>query len=475
MSSQTQELPARKIPGSYGLPFFGPIRDRYNYYYSQGEAQFFKSRIEKYQSTVFRCNMPPGPFIARNSRVVCLLDALSFRTLFDNSKVDKTDVLDGTFMPSLSFTGGYRACAYLDPSEPNHAALKGFFLTFLAEKHNTFIPLFRQVVSGLFSGLEDKVSSKGSSNFNDLSDAMSFEYVFWLFCDKSPLETSIGPKGPKIVDLWLGLQLAPLTTSGSRFIPRFLDDLLLHTFPMSFFIVKSGYKKLYNAFFDSAKLLLDEGEKLGFKRDEICHNLVFLAGFNAYGGMKALFPSLIKWVATSGQDLHRRLANEIRAVAKENGGVNLGAIDQMALTKSVVYEALRIEPPVPYQYGKAKQDFEIQNHESSFSIKKGEMLFGYQPIVTQDPKIFEKPNEFIPDRFVGEGERLLEYVYWSNGPETESPTTGNKQCPGKDMIVILCRLMLVEFFLKYDTFDVEIGKLPFGSSVTFKSLTKATN
>ncbi|GFQ03836.1 allene oxide synthase chloroplastic [Phtheirospermum japonicum] len=475
MSSQTSELPAREIPGGYGLPFFGPIRDRYNYYYSQGEVQFFKARIEKHQSTVFRCNMPPGPFIARDPRVVCLLDAVSFRTLFDNSKVEKKDVLDGTFMPSLSFTGGYRACAYLDPSEPNHAALKGFFLTLLAQKHHKFVPLFRQAISGLFSGLEDEVASKGSSSFNDLSDVMSFEFVFRLFCDKSPLETSIGPKGPKMVDLWLALQLAPLTTSGSRFIPSILDDLMLHTFLMPFFLVKSNYKRLYDAFSESAKLLLDEGEKLGFKRDEVCHNLVFLAGFNAYGGMKALFPTLIKWVATSGQDLHRRLANEIRAVVRENGGVNLGAIDQMALTKSVVYEVLRIEPPVPYQYGKAKHDFEIQNHESRFLIKKGEMLFGYQTIATHDPRIFERPDEFIADRFVGEGERLLEYVYWSNGPENESPTTGNKQCPGRDLIVILCRLILVDFFLKYDTFDVEIGKLPFGSSVTFKSLTKATN
>ncbi|KAL0422696.1 UNVERIFIED_CONTAM: Allene oxide synthase 3 [Sesamum latifolium] len=447
MSAPVSDLPIRQIPGDYGLPFFGPIRDRLKYYYSQGEVEFFKTRMHKYESTVFRCNMPPGPFMARDPRVICLLDAVSFQTLFDNSKVEKRDVLDGTFMPSTAFTGGYRACAYLDPSEPNHAVLKGFFLSFLAGKHNIFIPLFRQTISGLFSGLEDEVSSKGSSNFNDLSDSASFEFVFRLLCDKSPSEANIGSKGPKMVDMWLFCQLAPLMTLGLKFVPKFFEDLLIHTFPLPFLLVKSDYNKLYEAFYKSAGPLLDEAERIGLKRDEACHNLVFLAGFNAYGGMKRLFPALIKWVGAAGEDLHRRLADEIRAAVKK----------------------------VPYQYAKAKQDFTIHNHESSFLIKKGEMLFGYQPIATKDPKIFENPDEFVADRFVGEGEKLIEYVYWSNGRETDGPTTENKQCPGKELVVLLCRLMLIEFFLNYDTFKVDTSKLIFGSAVvTFKSLTKAT-
>ncbi|XP_075494262.1 allene oxide synthase 3-like [Primulina tabacum] len=464
----------QNIPGNYGNPFLGPIVDRYKYYYTQGEVEFFKSRMKKYQSTVFRCNMPPGPFMARNPRVICLLDALSFQTLFDNSKVEKKNVLDGTFMPSTAFTGGYRACAFLDPSEPNHAALKGLFLSVLAKKHDTFIPIYRQALSTMFSGLEEEFSTKGSAYFNDLSDRMSFEFVFRFFCDKHPSETPIGSDGPKLVDLWLLGQLHPLITLGLKYFPNFLEDLLLHTFPLPFCLVKSKYKKLYDAFYSSACSILDEAEKVGLKRDEACHNLVFLAGFNAYGGMKTLLPALIKWVGAAGEDLHRRLRDEIRDVVKAEGGVTVAALNKMTLTKSTVYEALRIEPPVPYQYGNAKQDLTVQNHESSFLIKKGEMLFGYQPIVTKDPIIFKNPEEFVADRFVGAGEELIQYVYWSNGRETEEPTTENKQCPGKNIVIMLSRLMLVEFFLRYDTIQVESGKLLAGSWVTIKSFTKAT-
>lgn len=87
---------------------------------------------------------------------------------------------------------------------------------------------------------------------------------------------------------------------------------------------------------------------------------------------------------------------------KEDGGLTFSALEKMSLLKSVVYEVLRIDPPVPYQYAKAKQDIVIESHDSAFKIKKGEMIFGYQPIATKDPKVFENPEEFVGDRFIGE-------------------------------------------------------------------------
>ncbi|KAL9333432.1 hypothetical protein Peur_073571 [Populus x canadensis] len=190
--------------------------------------------------------------------------------------------------------------------------------------------------------------------------------------------------------------------------------------------------------------------------------------------MKAWFPTLIKWVGKAGDKLHGQLANEIRTVVKEEGGVTLQALDKMILTKSVVFEALRMEPPVPFQYGKARDNIVVHSHDAAFEIKKGEMIFGYQPFATKDPRIFDDPEEFVGHRFVGDGEKLLRYVYWSNGRETEDPTAENKQCPGKDLVLLLSRVLLVEFFLRYDTFTVETASaLALGSTVTLTSLIKA--
>ncbi|XVE48626.1 hypothetical protein DITRI_Ditri01bG0016700 [Diplodiscus trichospermus] len=477
-SALQSELPVKQVPGDWGLPFFGAIGDRLAYFYYEGRDKFFENRIQKYQSTVFRTNMPPGPFISSSPRVVCLLDAISFPVLFDTSKVEKRDVLDGTYLPSLDYTGGYRVCAYLDPSEPKHTSLKSFFLSTLAARHNKFIPLFQICLSVLFDELEAQISCKKEADFNTLSDTMSFNYIFRLFCDKNPSETKMGTKGPKLVDKWLMFQLAPLGSLGSL-LPKLLyyfEDLLLHTFTYPFFLVKSDYKKLYDAFYEFGGSVLDEAEnKFRIERDEACHNLVFLAGFNAYGGMKILFPGLIKWVALAGQKLHKKLADEIRTTVKAEGGVTFSALNKMVLTKSTVYEFLRIDPSVPFQYGKAKHDLVVQSHDAAFEIKKGEMIFGYQPFATKDPRVFENPEEFVADRFVGEGEKLLKYVYWSNGRETEESTPENKQCAGKDLVVLLCRALLVELFLRYDTFEVEAGTFMFAASVTFKSLTKASS
>ncbi|KAM3695206.1 hypothetical protein ACJW31_07G114800 [Castanea mollissima] len=471
--SPSTNLPLKPIPGNCGRPFFGPIKDRFDYFYHQGKDTFFQTRMLKHQSTVFRTNMPPAPFISSNPNVITLLDAISFPILFDNSKVQKLNVLSGTYMPSTAFFGGYRVCAFLDPSEPKHAILKGLFFSILASRHDKFIPLFRSCLSELFINIEDQVSDKGKSYFNTLSDSMSFDFVFRLFCDQNPLDTSIGSKGPTLFDKWLFFQLAPLITLGLPKLFNFLEDLLLHSIPLPPFLVKSSYKKLYNAFYVSMTSILDEAEQCGIKRSEACHNLVFMAGFNAYGGMKTLFPALIKWVGLAGEKLHRQLCDEIRNIVRVEGGVTLSALDKMTLTKSVVYEALRIDPPVPFQYGKAKEDLVVHSHDAAFEIKKGEMIFGYQPFATKDPKVFEDPEEFVGHRFVGEGEKLLKYVYWSNGREIDDPTVENKQCPGKNLVLLLSRVMLVELFLRYDTFTIEAGTLLLGSSVTFTSLTKA--
>ncbi|XP_019053022.1 PREDICTED: allene oxide synthase 1, chloroplastic-like [Nelumbo nucifera] len=421
--SPNSNLPIKQIPGNYGLPFIGPIKDRLDYFYNQGRDEFFKTRIQKYGSTVFRANMPPGPFMASNPNVVVLVDAVSFPVLFGVSKVEKRDLLTGTYMPSTALTGGYRVCAYLDPSEPNHTKLKRLIFLLLSSRHSKYIPEFHKSFSVLFDNLETEIKNKGEANFNNLNDKTSFDYLLKAYFDKDPAETKIESKGSNYVTKWLFFQLCPLITLGLPKLVSFVEDILLHTFPLPPFLVKSDYMKLYDVFYTSAAALLDEAEKMGLNRKEACHNLLFVTCFNAYGGMKILFPALMKWVGLAGEELHKQLADEIRAAVKAEG------------------------------------------------VKKGEMIFGFQPFATKDPKIFDKAEEYIACRFVGEGEKLLKYVFWSNGRETENPTEGNKQCPGKDFVVLVARLLLVELFLRYDSFTVEASTILFGPSVTVKSLT----
>lgn len=472
LSAQHTNLPVRKIPGDYGLPVIGPWKDRLDYFYNQGKNNYFKSRIEKYESTVFRTNMPPGPFISPNPNVIVLLDGKSFPVLFDVSKVEKKDIFTGTYMPSTELTGGYRVLSYLDPSEPNHEKLKELMFFLLSSRRDHVIPKFHEAFTELFQTLDKEMVEKGKADLNSGNDQASFNFLAKSLFGANPIETNLGTDAPTMIGKWVLFQLHPVLTLG---LPKFLDDLILHTFRLPPVLVKKDYQRLYDFFYINSTALFTEAEKLGISREEACHNLLFATCFNSFGGMKVFFPNMLKSIAKAGVEIHTLLANEIRSEVKSAGGkITMSAMEKMPLMKSSVYEALRIDPPVASQYGRAKQDLTVESHDAVFEVKKGEMLYGYQPFATKDPKIFDRPEEYIADRFVGEeGQKLLKHVLWSNGPETENPTTENKQCAGKDFVVLVSRLFVTEFFLRYDTLNVDVGTSPLGAKVTITSLKRA--
>ncbi|KAI4316772.1 hypothetical protein L6164_024717 [Bauhinia variegata] len=471
-SVRSIKLPIRKVPGDYGIPFIGPIKDRFDYFYNQGRDEYFKSRIQKYRSTVFRVNMPPGPFIAPNPKVVALLDGKSFPVLFDVTKVEKKDLFTGTFMPSTELTGGYRVLSYLDPSEPKHGHLKRLMFFLLKSRHDKVIPEFRSSYTELFQNLEKELATKGKANFGDANDQAAFNFLARSLYGSNPTDTQLGLDGPKLIQKWVLFQLSPILNLG---LPRLIEDFIFHTFRLPPSLVKADYNRLYDFFYQSSGFVLDEAQRLGISRDEACHNLLFATCLNSFGGMKFFFPNVLKWIGRAGVKLHTQLAQEIRSAVRSNGNdITMAAIENMPLMKSTLYEAFRIEPPVPLQYGRAKRDLLVESHENAFEIKEGELLFGFQPLATKDPKIFERPEEFVADRFLGEGEKLLKHVVWSNGPETESPSIGNKQCVGKDFVTLISRLLVVELFLRYDSFDIEVGSSPLGSAVTLTSLKRAS-
>lgn len=471
-NNQQQQLPLKKIPGDYGLPLIGPIRDRHDYLYTQGADEYFKSRIQRHQSTVLRLNMPPGPPISSNSNVIALLDGVSFPLLFDTNKVEKKDLFTGTYMPSLALTGGYRVLSYLDPSEPKHGLLKKFLFQILSSRRHVVIEEFRHSFGSMFGDIEKELEKTGKADFGEFNDQAAFGFLSKSLFGTDPESTALGKEGPGLILKWVLFQLGPLISIG---LPSFIDDLVLRTIRLPSFLVKSDYQRLYDFFYTAASAALSESEKIGISKEEACHNLLFATCFNSFGGMKIFFPSLVKWISRCGARLHSKLSNEIRTAVKlHDGKVTMRAMEEMPLLKSLVYEAFRMEPPVPMQYGKAKKDIIVESHDNVFKVKKGEMLFGYQPFATKDGRIFDRPEEFIAERFIGvEGERLLKHVIWSNGPESESPRLDNKQCAGKDFVILVSRLLIVELFLRYDSFDIQLETFALGTSVTITSLKKA--
>uniref|UniRef100_A0A0D9VDU3 hydroperoxide dehydratase n=1 Tax=Leersia perrieri TaxID=77586 RepID=A0A0D9VDU3_9ORYZ len=470
-------LPIREIPGGYGVPFLSPLRDRLDYYYFQGVEEYFRSRVARHGgATVLRVNMPPGPFLAGDSRVVALLDARSFRVLLDAGAVDKRDTLDGTYVPSLSLFGGHRPLAFLDASDPRHAAIKRVVMSLAAARTPRHVaPAFRAAFDAVFDAVESGLAAGGGVEFNKVNMNQMLDFTCAALFGGVPPSKAMGEGAVKKAVKWLIFQIHPIASKIVK--PWPLEDLLLHTFRLPHFLIRRDYADLTSYFSAAAASILDDAEKHNqIPRDELLHNLIFLTIFNAYGGFKIFLPHLLKWLARAGPDLHAKLAAEVRATVDNDVIITVSDVERMPLVKSVVWESLRMNPPVEFQYGRARRDMVVESHDAAYWVREGEMLFGYQPLATRDARVFDRAGEFVPDRFVGDGEevrRLLEHVVWSNGAENGAATEGNKQCPGKDMVVLVGRLMVAEFFRRYDTFVAGVVEMPLEPVVTFTSLTRA--
>eukprot|EP00249_Psilotum_nudum_P034403 c5341_g1_i1 orf=321-1796(-) len=465
------QLPLKEVPGSYGLPFFGPLMDRLDFFWFQGEKKFWESRMKKYNSTVFRTNVPPSPPGFPTSSVIMLLDQKSFPILFDTSKVEKKDVLLANYMPSTSFYGRVRPCVYLDPSEERHHKLKSFFLDLMKSKAEKWIPEFDKAINEAFPVWETELAKGGKAKFNGESEQLILNVLLRTLLGADPSESgaaSLKREGPSLISAWLAPQLAPIASAG---LPHLLEEILIHSFPIPYIFVEFSYKKLQKFFSTHAVELLDLAEaQYSLEREDTLHNLIFILGFNAFGGLKLLFTSVMSYVGQAGSGLHDQLVKEVREAVKAEGGITMRACRAMPLVKSTVYEVLRVSATVPYQYAKAKEDFVIESHDACFNVKKGEILGGCQAFASRDPIVFEEPNAFKPHRFMGaEGEKLLQYVIWGNGPGNGKTTADNKQCAGADLVPFLTQLFLVNFFMRYDSFAIEKPVVKGSTSTIFFS------
>lgn len=334
--------------------------------------------------------------------------------------------------------------------------IKNFSTDILKKSSGIWVSSLLSNTEIMWETVEESLNKDGSTKiftplqkciFNFLSQVM-------LRANPSNYSSELCENGHIMIDKWLAIQLLPIINI-NMFQP--LEEIFLHSWSYPYFLVKGDYEKLVNFVAKEAREVVETGvTEFGLSEQEAIHNLLFMLGFNAFGGFSRFLPALVNNLRENKGGIQDILRKEVRGKCNSLTSLTFKSVQDMPIMTSFVYETLRLQPPVPLQFGRARKDFELRTHESRFEIKKGELLCGYQTLVMRDPKIFDDPDTFVSERFMGEtGGELLNYLFWSNGPQTGKSDASNKQCAASDYVPLTACLFLAHLFLRYDSITLD--------------------
>ncbi|WP_326499098.1 cytochrome P450 [Methylomicrobium sp. Wu6] len=106
-----------------------------------------------------------------------------------------------------------------------------------------------------------------------------------------------------------------------------------------------------------------------------------------------------------------KLRAELREVL--NGGIPNGdQLDQLPYTKAVLFEAMRLKPAVALMIRKVARDTRLQN----YSLKAGSLAMVSIYNIHHHPELWENPEAFKPERFLGQKASKYTFLPFGIGP-----------------------------------------------------------
>ncbi len=113
---------------------------------------------------------------------------------------------------------------------------------------------------------------------------------------------------------------------------------------------------------------------------------------------------------------YSKMQEEIDSVLNHNRELSLADLEQLSFTKKVFKEALRLFPPIHGNLRVSASEVEV----SGYKIPKGSMLMFSTFNIHRDEKFYERPHEFLPDRWTEAFEKSLPrgaYMPFGLGPK----------------------------------------------------------
>jgi cytochrome P450 len=171
----------------------------------------------------------------------------------------------------------------------------------------------------------------------------------------------------------------------------------------------------------------EEGEQMSDKqlRDEAM--TILLAGHET----NALALSWSWYLLSQHPGVEAKLLDELREVLGDRAPT-VEDLPRLRYTQMVLKESMRLYPPAWSISREAKEECEI----GGYRVPAGAQLFIVQWVIHRDPRHFEDPQAFVPERWRdGYGERIPKYAYLPFG-------AGPRLCIGSSFAVMEATLLL---------------------------------
>ena len=138
--------------------------------------------------------------------------------------------------------------------------------------------------------------------------------------------------------------------------------------------------------------------------------VIFMAGYETTANTLSWAWYILSQADWAREKLHAELDQVL------GGRVpTLDDVKKLPYTRAIIEETLRLYPPVPMLAREALADETIGGRE----IKKGTIVLVSPWILQRNPKLWDKPDNFVPERFMPEGGSApskYAYVPFSTGP-----------------------------------------------------------
>jgi 2-hydroxyisoflavanone synthase len=144
----------------------------------------------------------------------------------------------------------------------------------------------------------------------------------------------------------------------------------------------------------------------------------------------------------------KKAQEEMESVVGKDRLVDESDVQNLPYIKAMVKEAFRLHPPLPLVTRKCTEECEI----NGYMIPKGALILFNVWQVGRDPKYWEKPLEFRPERFLenaGEGEAAA--VDLRGQHFTLLPFgSGRRVCPGVNLAIAGMATLLASIIQCFD-------------------------